>query len=126
MSSDAKNTNDPRARAESRDDHSGSTAAASVIEASSTSDSSNRLEKLDSRVIQADKLKDPFAHLPEDEREILKRQLDTPEVVASLKTLYRFATTMDYIIIAISAIAGIGGGSVMPLMTVWHLFTCCL
>lgn len=89
------------------------------LSAESSSVSSHNLHKLDSKVaVPADKLKDPFAHLPEEEAEILKRQLDTPDVVANVKTLYRFATRNDLIIIIVSTICGIAGGSSMPLMTI--------
>lgn len=56
--------------------------------------------------------------LPEHERQILIRQLETPEVKTSYKTLFRYATRNDIIIMIISAICAIGGGAVMPLMTV--------
>lgn len=61
---------------------------------------------------------DPFAHLPENEREILKRQLDTPPVSMSYFALYRYATNMEWVIIAVSSICAIAAGAVLPLMTV--------
>lgn len=61
---------------------------------------------------------DPFAHLPENEREILKRQLDTPPVSISYFALYRYATNMEWVIIAVSSICAIAAGAVLPLMTV--------
>jgi len=59
-----------------------------------------------------------FAHLPEHEAEVLRRQLATPPVKVTYFRLYRYATTNDKIIIAISAIAAIIAGAVLPLMTV--------
>ncbi|EKG16166.1 Putative ABC transporter protein [Macrophomina phaseolina MS6] len=61
---------------------------------------------------------DPFAHLPENEREILKRQLDTPPVSISYFALYRYATKLEWIIIVVSSICAIAAGAVLPLMTV--------
>lgn len=61
---------------------------------------------------------DAFSHLPEKEAEILRRQLATPPVKVTYFGLYRYATTNDKIIIAVSAIAAIIAGAVLPLMTV--------
>ena len=61
---------------------------------------------------------DAFAHLPEHEAAILRRQLDTPPVKVTYFRLYRYATTNDKIIIFVSAIAAIIAGAVLPLMTV--------
>lgn len=61
---------------------------------------------------------DPFAHLPEHEKAILKRQLDIPPVKVTYKTLFRYATRNDKILIAISAICAIIGGALIPLMTI--------
>ena len=88
---------------------------------SSSTDSSIPLEKLDSAVVKVKDVKEGdemYAHLPEHEREIVKRQLDIPLVSVSYRTLYRFATKTDMVIIAISAICAIAGGAVLPLMTV--------
>lgn len=56
-------------------------------------------------------------HLTEQEQRILDRQIDTPLVKISYFTLYRYATKVDLIIIAISSICAIAAGSVFPLMT---------
>jgi ATP-binding cassette subfamily B (MDR/TAP) protein 1 len=61
---------------------------------------------------------DVFAHLPEHEAAILRRQLETPPVKVTYFRLYRYATTNDKIIIAISSVAAIIAGAVLPLMTV--------
>ncbi|KAL1590682.1 hypothetical protein WHR41_00707 [Cladosporium halotolerans] len=61
---------------------------------------------------------DPFAHLPEIEAAILRHQLETPPVKVTYFRLYRYATTNDLIIIAISAFCAIVAGAVLPLMTV--------
>lgn len=52
---------------------------------------------------------DPLAHLPDHEREILRKQLDTPPVDVSVKTLFRYATRNDLIIMVVSAICAIAG-----------------
>ena len=90
---------------------------------SSSSDSIS-LEKLDSAVIKVKEVKEGdemYAHLPEHERDIVKRQLDIPQVNVNYKKLYRYETKTDMIIIAVSAICAIAGGAVLPLMTVSYL-----
>lgn len=87
----------------------------------SSSEDVAHLEKLDSRIVRVPEVKEgeeAYAHLPEHEKEIVKRQLDTPEVKVTYRTLYRYATRNDLIIVAISALMSIAGGTVMPLMTV--------
>ena len=79
------------------------------------------LAKLDSKVIKVGEVKEgeeAYAHLPEHEKEIVKRQLDIPPVKVTYWTLFRYATRNDMIIIAISSLCAIAGGAVMPLMTV--------
>jgi len=83
------------------------------------------LEKLDSKVIKVED-EDPFKHLPEHEKTILKRQTEVPEVKVGYLTLYRYATKMDIIILMISAFCAIVAGAAMPVMTVsTHLYPCC-
>lgn len=80
-----------------------------------------QIEKLDSRVIKIGDVKEgeeAWAHLPPHEKEIIKRQLEVPPVTVTYRTLYRYATRNDMIIVAISALMAIAGGAVMPLMTV--------
>ncbi|KAE8143663.1 P-loop containing nucleoside triphosphate hydrolase protein [Aspergillus pseudotamarii] len=61
---------------------------------------------------------DPFKHLPEHERVILKRQVDLPTSKVGYMTLYRYATRNDKVILIIASLAAIIGGALMPLMTV--------
>lgn len=82
-----------------------------VIEKIHSKDSSTKVEV-------KDKEDDVFAHLPAHEAEILKRQVFVPEVTVGFKTLYRYSTRWDLIIVAISALCSIIGGAVLPLMTV--------
>lgn len=59
-----------------------------------------------------------FAHLPEHEKEILKKQLDAPNVKISFFGLYRYASRMDMLILGVSAICAIAAGAALPLFTV--------
>ena len=82
------------------------------------------LAKLDSKVIKVGDLKqgeEAYAHLPEHEKEVVKRQLDIPSVKVTYWTLFRYATRNDIIILVVSTICAIAGGAVMPLMTVSRL-----
>lgn len=87
----------------------------------SSSEDITKLEKLDSHIIKVSEVKkedEAYQHLPPHEREIVKRQLDIPTVSVTFRTLYRYATKVDLIIIAVSCVCAIAGGAVMPLMTV--------
>lgn len=87
----------------------------------SSSDDIAQLKEVDSHIVKVPEIKEgdqAYAHLPPHERDIVKRQLDIPDVKVTYKTLYRYATTNDLIIIAISAICSIAGGAIMPLMTI--------
>ena len=61
---------------------------------------------------------DALSHLPEHEQAVLRKQLDVPAVSVSWLSLYRYATTWDKVIVGVSAFGAIGGGAVLPLMTV--------
>jgi ATP-binding cassette subfamily B (MDR/TAP) protein 1 len=76
------------------------------------------LVKLDSNVKVEVKDEDLYAHLPEAEAQILKRQVDIPVVKSSWKILYRYSTTYDILIMIVSAICAIAAGAALPLMTV--------
>jgi ATP-binding cassette, subfamily B (MDR/TAP), member 1 len=77
------------------------------------------LKKLDSAVPEKkDGPQDPFAHLPEHEAAILRKQVDVPEVKVGYSTLFRYATTWDWVIFVIAVLASIIAGAAMPLMTV--------
>jgi ATP-binding cassette subfamily B (MDR/TAP) protein 1 len=83
------------------------------------------LKKLDSKIINVED-DDPFRHLPEHEKTILKRQTEVPEVKVGYLTLYRYATKMDIVILVVSAFCAIAAGAAMPLMTVSTLlYGCC-
>ncbi|CAK7240170.1 MAG: GTPase-activating protein [Sporothrix thermara] len=82
------------------------------------------LEKSDSHVVKGpgpaskDEDEDPFAHLPENEAAILRRQVDTATVKVGFSTLYRYATRWDICILVVSSICAIASGAALPLMTV--------
>ncbi|KAJ5888946.1 hypothetical protein N7495_008987, partial [Penicillium taxi] len=59
-----------------------------------------------------------YAHLPEHEKEILKRQLDSPPVKVSFLGLYRYASRMDILILVVSAICAAAAGAALPLFTI--------
>lgn len=90
--------------------------------ASSHGDSSEgrNLEKVDTKLATPPKTEteDIYAHLPDHEAEILKRQVDVPQLKKGAGVLYRYASRNDLIIIFISVIAAIASGAALPLMTV--------
>ncbi|KAL5003117.1 P-loop containing nucleoside triphosphate hydrolase protein [Aspergillus recurvatus] len=59
-----------------------------------------------------------IAHLPEDERQVLKTQLEEIKVNVSFFGLWRYATKIDILIIIISAICAIAAGAALPLFTI--------
>lgn len=79
------------------------------------------LAKADSKVFPPnpeDEKRDPFEHLSESEADILKRQVETPDITPGIAILYRYASNTDILIIVVSAICAIAGGAALPLMTV--------
>ncbi|KAK0265060.1 hypothetical protein B0A54_09150 [Friedmanniomyces endolithicus] len=81
------------------------------------------LRRLDSKPPEAAKAEKEeedtiLSHLPEHEAAILKRQLDIPPVKLTYKSLYRYATRNDLLLMVLSSICAIVGGAVMPLMTI--------
>ena len=115
----------------SRESHDGSSSGRDIVgekheqgahsSGSSSDDDIAQLKEVDSHIVKVPEVKEgeeAYAHLPPHEKEIVKRQLDIPEVKVTFKTLYRYATRVDRIIIGISSICAIAGGAVLPLMTV--------
>ena len=95
--------------------------ASKALSSSSSSDGATPVAKLDSPIIKLNDVKEgdeAYAHLPDHEREIIKRQLATTPVSVSYRTLYRYATRNDLLLIPLSAFCAIAAGAVMPLMTV--------
>ncbi|KAI9782007.1 MAG: GTPase-activating protein [Peltula sp. TS41687] len=79
----------------------------------------NTVEKLDSRLVKIKVDADEaLEHLPPNERDIIKRQLEVPEVKVTYLTLFRYATKLDLLIVFVSSLCAIAGGAAMPLMTV--------
>ncbi|KAJ4145032.1 hypothetical protein LMH87_003894 [Akanthomyces muscarius] len=93
--------------------------------ASSHGDSSDPetrpLEKADTKLATPPKTAsadDVYAHLPEHEADILRKQVDVPTLTKGAGVLYRYASRNDIIIIVVSAICAIASGAALPLMTV--------
>lgn len=62
---------------------------------------------------------DPFDHLPDHEASILRRQIETPNREdVTWRTLFRFASRQDLVVIAVSSICAIAAGAAVPLNTV--------
>ncbi|KAL4942135.1 hypothetical protein BDV06DRAFT_192977 [Aspergillus oleicola] len=59
-----------------------------------------------------------IAHLPEEEREILKKQLEELKVTITFFGLWRYATRMDILILVISGLCAIAAGAALPLFTI--------
>ncbi|KAI9744292.1 MAG: GTPase-activating protein [Claussenomyces sp. TS43310] len=77
------------------------------------------LKELDSQTVKVKtKDEDVYAHLSPTEAEILKKQVEIAPVKAGWRILYRYATTNDKLIIAVSAVCSIASGAALPLMTV--------
>lgn len=105
----------------SRDDVVGEKQEQEPHSSGSSSEDVAQLKRLDSHIVkvpEVNKDEEAYAHLPEYEKDIVKKQLDIPSVSVTYKTLYRYATKNDIIIIVISALCAIAGGAALPLMTV--------
>ncbi|RAQ50582.1 ABC multidrug transporter Mdr1 [Aspergillus flavus] len=59
-----------------------------------------------------------YSHLPEHEKQILKKQLDADERKVPFVALFRYASRMDILIMFISAICAIAAGAALPLFTI--------
>lgn len=60
---------------------------------------------------------DPFEHLPAEEAEILKRQVDVHKPKVSYTTLYRYATKKDIVILIVGYFCSIVAGAALPMFT---------
>ena len=106
-------------RGESTDENESTRKAKTEGQATQVPPEDQELKRLDSQVVKVkDKDQDIYGHLPPAEAKILKRQVDIPTVKAGWRILYRYATTNDKLIIAVSAICSIAAGAALPLMTV--------
>lgn len=88
---------------------------------STADDSSEDFKQIDSKIVQVRDIPtedEIFAHLPQHEQDVLKKQVTIPPVSIKYLTLYRYATFWDKIFLVIAAICAIGGGAALPLMTV--------
>ena len=82
--------------------------------------SSNSLQKLDSRVIDVKAVSelDKYKHLSLEETAVIKRQLDVPEVKLDYFDLFRYATFNDKLLLFTAGLTATVAGAVLPLMTV--------
>lgn len=62
-----------------------------------------------------------IAHLPEEEQQVLKQQLEELKVNITFFGLWRYATKIDVLILLVSAICAIAAGAALPLFTVSSL-----
>lgn len=108
---------------EKRPDHGELSVQQSSASGSTVTPSEGKKEKAKASTPSADSgdSEDVFAHLPEDEKQILKKQLDAPDVKVSFVTLFRYASRMDLIIMVVSAFCAIVAGAALPLFTVSNL-----
>ncbi|KAI5294549.1 GTPase-activating protein [Ascosphaera acerosa] len=93
-----------------------STTTAGTDEAGGTTQKENSLEA--KQASKEEELDAAIAHLPEDERQIIKDQLYSPPVNITYFQLYRFANKLDLFMLFISAVAAILGGVALPFMTI--------
>lgn len=76
-------------------------------------------EPLEKSFRYSDYTKDSDAtYTSEQERKILSRQLKGEAVKVKLKTLYRYATPRERLILLVSTICALAAGTAQPLMTV--------
>ncbi|KAH8682568.1 P-loop containing nucleoside triphosphate hydrolase protein [Xylariales sp. PMI_506] len=59
---------------------------------------------------------DPYGHLTPEQADILRRQVDVPELQHGLNAIYRYATRADIIIMVVSSVCAAASGAAMPLM----------
>ncbi|KAI9741838.1 MAG: GTPase-activating protein [Cirrosporium novae-zelandiae] len=59
-----------------------------------------------------------LSNLPDNERTIVRKQVDVPPVEVKYTTLFRYRTHADIMIMIVSSICAIAGGACLPLMTI--------
>jgi ATP-binding cassette, subfamily B (MDR/TAP), member 1 len=81
---------------------------------------SDDLHKLDSKVIkpQDEKKADPYEGMPPEQAEILRRQVETPDVKVGIAMLYRYATRVDLMLLVVGSICAIASGAILPVRAV--------
>jgi ATP-binding cassette subfamily B (MDR/TAP) protein 1 len=63
-------------------------------------------------------VKPPTAGLSDQEKDIIERQTNAPNLTVGYFSLFRYANGTDKVVMVIALIASIAAGAVMPLMTV--------
>ena len=69
-----------------------------------------------------DEVKAVLTGLSEQEQEIIRKQLTTPDLTIGYFTLFRYASRKDVAIMIVALVASIAAGAVMPLMTVSNTY----
>lgn len=54
----------------------------------------------------------------QDDNEILRQQIQMPEIKVSYRALFRYSSSFDRLILSISIICALAAGAALPLMTV--------
>ncbi|KAL5121571.1 hypothetical protein ACEQ8H_000643 [Pleosporales sp. CAS-2024a] len=66
----------------------------------------------------AEDVRSPTVGLTEQEKAIIQRQIEAPQLTVGYFALFRYASRNEFIIMAMAFIASIASGAAMPLMTV--------
>lgn len=87
--------------------------------AKGNNDERTAIEKADSKAPKSagnqEEKHDPYENLSENEAEIIKRQVETQDVVPNVRILYRYASRNDMFILIVSAVMAIAAGAALPL-----------
>ncbi|KAK9329587.1 P-loop containing nucleoside triphosphate hydrolase protein [Lipomyces starkeyi] len=89
----------------------------SVDKQASNTPSSTK-EKADAIVPVGDDAQDDYAHLPPEEADLLRSQVQVTPVNLSFFKLYRYSTALDLAILAVGYVCSIIAGTLQPLMTI--------
>jgi ATP-binding cassette subfamily B (MDR/TAP) protein 1 len=96
-------------------DNSPSTISTEIVDEKSSSINKKGTKKDGSKDEKEEQ--DPFAHLPPEEAEILRKQIELPKIRVSYKDLYRYATRKDFMILSVAYVASIISGAALPMFT---------
>ncbi|KAK9494809.1 P-loop containing nucleoside triphosphate hydrolase protein [Lipomyces doorenjongii] len=105
----------------SKDDHKSSSSSSDENNFSTTrvsSEDPNANEKTEAVVPVSKEPHDDYAHLPPEEADILRAQVQVTPVKVSFFKLYRYATAFDIALLAVGYFCSIAAGALLPLMTI--------
>lgn len=66
----------------------------------------------------SEEVTDPMSLLPQEEADILRAQIETPERKYGVNDVYRYATRNDLIIMFVASLASAASGAALPCMTI--------